>query len=322
MIFQELLDFKNQHYSKIEAAQYYIENFAQTQENFVNSVEVKDDELKRIHEQGVRNMSLANALGHVRVWESFKPFRLPVDQAIELALAKSKDISEELFFSLKIPFERVFVDFNTTLHIAEERLKGVLFYRAENQNNDTIFVIHGITERFLKCIYEKTPYLNRETGYNAFLEELDQHIPMSMMVPEPAIDDLTKEAYEKSHDGTEEWGEFSKKFVRNFCLYVNSVNVKIIQEEGRQTKKRRKQNKPIPEPYYFCKLERKEVHIGKHQEGNGTKHKYQYDVRGHFKEYKDSFVGKKLDKPKIIWCPPHIRGPKDAPYIPKTYLVK
>jgi len=104
-----------------------------------------------------------------------------------------------------------------------------------------------------------------------------------------------------------------QKIAVGFCLYVNSINVEVIEIKGEQKKKRAKQHKDPPSPYYWCKLETKEIRQSKpDNEGPGYSHRF--EVRGHFKHFKK---GKMAGR--SLWCPPFIKGPECAPFRPKTY---
>lgn len=103
--------------------------------------------------------------------------------------------------------------------------------------------------------------------------------------------------------------------------FVNSDNVELKSKGAgpkRNEIRKRTGKKELPPPYYTCKVkvpERK--YSNEKTRGEGYECSYRFKVRGHFRFLKSDYFTNKQGE--LIWIPPHIRGPENAPFIPKTY---
>jgi hypothetical protein len=253
---------------------------------------------------------------------------IPINQVVEFSCAKI-DCEDIPLTDLKMPFNTIFVDFNGSLYddTFKSPLKAMIIEKAYKGKTDELlyFGVYGITKqsyhRLSDMTYNIERYQPAHEGDTILLESYEEVIQSShhftamgsVLQKLKTIRAIREYAGKQPNEQDKSVSFAMLKIAMGFLLYVNSVNVEIIKKEGEQTKKRRKQNKPIPEPYYWCKLETKEVHVTD-SEGSGTKHGYQYDVRGHFKHFKQGKM-----KGKILWCPPHRRGLANTVYRPKTY---
>lgn len=117
----------------------------------------------------------------------------------------------------------------------------------------------------------------------------------------------------------EDLSDALRKIAIGFCLFVNSVNVELVEVQNPHTKKHKSQGRAAPLPYFLCKLETKQYTGQKHSnEEAQSHHSYQYDVRGHFRtltKYKD----RTYPTPRTLWVPPHRRGLASGVYRPKIY---
>lgn len=264
---------------------------------------------------------------------TFHPFILNVDQAIEFMHAKFAEEDLNYFFEMNMPFESIFIDFNGTLHLDGEELKGIMIERTKvptvNGLTDQIkdlrkFSVFGVTKRMMQLFAEaeKEVIINEERVArftDLFAEKLAR---MNHNLPGVSIMFGDEKSFEwkaigEQDEFTEEVLSISnglRKLAIGFCLFANSINVEVIKVKATQTKKRSSQGKPIPSPWYWCKLETKEVHLSDSEPHEGSRHGFQYDVRGHFKHFK---TGRMTGK--VLWCPPHRRGLQNAIYRPKTY---
>jgi len=343
MIFQELIDIMSPDQGQI------MQNIRQ----YDSQQMIEDMAAKKKPDIAFHNANTQIIECYTRVAKhEMHPFMVPVNQIIEFMFAKIEAEDLTHFFQMKMPFENIFIDFHGTLYEHGEHIKGVMIMREQNmldkfeqdpdlkkkmeatmpeqlRINTSAFVIIGITKQMMEIFYQDYPWTKLDTEGNAIhiteeglegilkiLGGIHHKSPSAIIMgsEDATLEELkyftNEEMLQEDHIDV---STMLRKIAIGFCLYVNSVNVEIIKEEGEQTKKRRKQNKPIPQPYYWCKLETKEVHVAD-VEGSGTKHGYQYDVRGHFKHFKQGKM-----KGKILWCPPHRRGLANKVYRPKTY---
>lgn len=252
----------------------------------------------------------------------FKPFLVNVAQMVEFTYA-SIDVQNYSMQSLKLPFNNIFIDFNGTYYndIFKSPLKGMMLDVGKNDSGKIIFFgIYGITKQsydnFLD-LYQNNNSLSAEQRFDQ-VDNIIQDAEVIGMYGNQlrTILEMEKERMPGAAQAT------LLKMALGFLFYVNAVNVEIIEVPGEdmQTKKRRQQNKAIPEPYYFCKLETKEVKVTDGEPGEGSKHSYQYDVRGHFRKI-THWKGKVYNPPRILWVPPHRRGLSATVYRPKTYVL-
>lgn len=319
MIFQDLLDtIQFNSFGFNQVANYCVESLNELKEKKKKTEQEKEMQCRYYSSylsfKGLKDLSL----------NQYHPFAIPVGQIVEFVCANIDADDIAYLFNMQMPFDKIFIDFNGTLYEHGEKIKGLLL----NREGDRFFIF-AITDKFYSYFIENIPHITKDCSEktlwwnkSTIFMELDTCMPLTF------LHKSNTEAYHKSKiwltDYIEEkQGKFSKeeqevsevlrKIVVGFCLYVNSINVEVIKAENKQTKKRKKQNKPIPEPYYFCRLETKEVHVSDSQ-GQGTSHGYQYDVRGHFKHFKQGKM-----KGKVLWCPSHRRGLKNKVYRPKTY---
>ncbi len=273
--------------------------------------------------------SLQDMLG-----DNYHPFLLPINQVQQFMFSKIETEDLELFFNMKMPFNHLFLDFHGTLRLDGENVKGVLVSRHTPQlaniqalgdiknahKKMNVLMVWAVTDNFMKGLNEHYPYYKISAdGAQAWaFKDFEDKIPrLANLVSTKApcmVIAKTDSGLRDNMDGeAKEFGEILRKIVIGFCLYVNSVNVEVIRVEGKMSKKRRKQGKRVPEPYYKCKLETKSVTM-EEPRGDGSSHGYQYDVRGHFKHFKKGKM-----KGRTLWCPPHRRGLANEVYRPKTY---
>lgn len=100
--------------------------------------------------------------------------------------------------------------------------------------------------------------------------------------------------------------------IRNIIACINSKGFeRVTKKQEKKAKSMFSQKSPIQ---YKIRLSNG-VYIandGEQKAGHGTKHRYQYSVRGHFRD---------TEKFGIIWVKPHKRGINHAITIPKEYVL-
>ncbi len=281
--------------------------------------------------------------------KDYKPFVISVNQIIEFMFAKLETEDINIFFNLKMPFDNIFIDFNGTLFSDCGKFKGMFIRKNGNEfsirgitnelhalitnnfskENENRIIRKAVTDKD-KLIQTKSLYEMSIAGYNII-----KGMPVLVLNKDTGAQGVNFSEEKTFLEGDElkntDFNTLFRKIAIGFCLYVNSINVEVIKQDGsvNQTKKRRQQNRPVPEDYYFCKLETKQV-TRSDQGGEHVPSKYQYDVRGHFSYYKTTFKGKPVSvykkynttvKALVLWVPPHRRGLSSGVYRPKTYVV-
>ena len=102
--------------------------------------------------------------------------------------------------------------------------------------------------------------------------------------------------------------------IKNILNVFDSDNVKIMKSEYRHSKKERRRSKggyKLPEHYYEIEVDGERVKYEKDYQQSGRTVSYMFDVRGHFRTYKN---GKKK------WIAPYKKG--SGVYIPRSYKLK
>lgn len=99
------------------------------------------------------------------------------------------------------------------------------------------------------------------------------------------------------------------------CAYIGAVNHELTLQEAPAAiqKRRQRENRPSPPPYYTVTIRPQYRRAGEHADGStGSKHGYMYDVRGHFRRLPDG---------RLIWIRPHMRGLANELYIPAARKI-
>jgi len=126
------------------------------------------------------------------------------------------------------------------------------------------------------------------------------------------------------HDGSLELlddheSEVSPSWLVHLVLFLSSPTVTIVDADDRLTWWRRAEARssfpssagliPVPQ-WILLKKYRKETTVGI----GGFKHRFRYDVRGHWMTFKRGRLAG-----RVLWCPAHQRGLANEIYRPAHY---
>ena len=342
MIFQELIDSRQNIGFKYTEASFRwlsVSNQKDDLEAVLTKMEGQDQEIETSEYLGSFHFETTAKLAEsLEVIDKFKAFLIDSEQACQFADANITDLDLHYLTKMKLPFDMMFIDFNGTIKVpcgddkvlknwvSSEEIdrdfyywKGMFIWRLPNAHpelkaGETLFL--PLDKRLLDLLLmdtRDTIIKYRETDdLKEFLASLFPFFSGVGIVG----DEKTSIAM-PTH-----MGENARKLLINLavgiCLFINSINVNIVEVLGStsMSKKRRKQGKPIPADYYICKLEQKEIHTLGHSLEGGH-HGFRYDVRGHFKHYT-----KGVRAGRTSWIPPHQRGLANSIYKPKVYSLK
>lgn len=283
------------------------------------------------------------------------------DEQTILSLLTSKPNRKVHGVMLKAPFNCMFIDFDSSIliehltlsdnrELSDGNYKAMIIF-ASDDGIEVFAILNEVYNVFVKTIdfmhegtwktdemknqLSKLNYEINEENDTSNVEVLEQKKQLRELLIEhlnstkkmvKARYDLLKMVIEVvPYCRVQEGGDIDNLgHLALACLaYINSDNVEKTLVSPKYTKKRRKQGKPAPKPYYECKVQKpKNTYTITKVHHEGESHfQYQHDVRGHFKRFTKGKMLKAGQTERIIWCPPFIRGPKDKPYIPKIYKV-
>jgi len=102
-----------------------------------------------------------------------------------------------------------------------------------------------------------------------------------------------------------------KNLTVNIVNFLNARNIVYIQHyrPPRYAKDGSVKRRELP-PYYTLEVKRETVEYLDQSQKEGGKHSYRYDVRGHFRHFRDG---------SCIWVRPHQRGLRNILYKPKIW---
>jgi len=101
--------------------------------------------------------------------------------------------------------------------------------------------------------------------------------------------------------------------------YLTSPTV-ILEEKSASPELQKARQKRGKEPlpgWYEIEYTKSRIKYEVLKPGTGSQHSFRYDVRGHFMNFKKGRLAG-----RVIWCPPHQRGLKNALYKPKVYRAE
>lgn len=268
--------------------------------------------------------------------ESFNPFILSEEQLQQLLAVKVEDYGD-----IKLPFNFFCIELgdNGTTFLdewLEEKAKHpfwqehpdrfaqnnqriacqvmfVMYF--EEQGTLSIYTTGQYQQQELKAAYEAIRRQERintgpealiNNGYKVKISELSPEYLKKMITPIVEGDRVSDNAVE-IQDSMVSQTQRQLGFLYAFCKFLESENVKTERTTLKSIKKRNKNNLPplrdVFLPHVILTKKQLEAVHRHFEAGTGTAHGYRYDVRGHFKHFKE---GKMAGK--IFWTVPHQRG--------------
>lgn len=290
------------------------------------------------------------------VSREFKSFVIRPEQIRAFCGMKLTRDDLNSFSNMKMPYEKIFLDFDGSMDFPElPGIKGLFISRMYPKDcGCKCHNVHKLTEYKQTCEFCSCSELdntikgvlttiavtsehfnviknNVKSGLNSDFKILSNELLNGIPIMTTAIKSFyneidTQDFLDKAKDSV------FIKIILGFILFINSVNVEteIVDGVQLQTKKRRQQGKPIPESYYLCKVIKNVIKHSNKVSSEKREPSFQYDVRGHFSHYRNTFHGRPVSEFKqynketgsiVLWVPPHRRGLSSDVYRPKIYSV-